>query len=236
MSSSSGFDRDRELEVIKARYSEYAERDRYSLWSLSNPGFSRLVQQRDREITELIRRSLPDSEGLLVDLGAGSSRLAGVAHDLGVPVAWLGVDVDEHAVAQSSKDYPWARFVVASADELPVASSSVDIVLASVLFSSLPSAEFESAVAAEVKRVLRPGGWLIWYDLRVDNPRNRAVHGISPRRVAALFPGWQTELRSLSLAPPIARRLGPLTSVLYPLLHAVPVLRSHLVGRLRCPT
>jgi SAM-dependent methyltransferase len=236
MSSFSGFDRDQELEIIKARYAEYDQRDRYHLWSLSNPGFSRLVHERDREITRLIRLSAPDMDGRLVDIGSGSSRLAGVAHDLGVHISWLGIDIDQRAVADSADAYPWASFDVASADAIPAGAESVDIVLASVLFSSLPSAAFELAVATEIRRVLRPGGWLIWYDLRLRNPTNRSVHGITRRRLAELFPGWEAEVRSFSLAPPIARRLGRLTPVMYPLLHSVPVLRSHLMGRLRCPT
>jgi hypothetical protein len=43
-------------------------------------------------------------------------------------------------------------------------------------------------------------------------------------------------MRSITVVPPIARRLGPLTPVAYPILHAVPPLRSHFVGRLRCPS
>jgi len=39
-----------------------------------------------------------------------------------------------------------------------------------------------------------------------------------------------------TLIPPIARRLGPTTPVLYPILESIPFLRSHLIGRLRCPT
>ena len=102
------------------------------------------------------------------------------------------------------------------------------------LFSSLPTANMEDGVAREIGRVLRPGGWLIWYDLRRDNPWNPAVHGIT-RRAASSFSGMEAELRSFTLAPPIARRLGPVTPVAYPLLHAIPSLRSHLIGRLQCP-
>ena len=76
----------------------------------------------------------------------------------------------------------------------------------------------------------------MWYDLRIDNPGNRAVHGIGIDRLRELFPTWTIDVRSTTLAPPLARRLGRTTAYLYPALEALPMLRSHLVGRLRCPT
>jgi hypothetical protein len=39
----------------------------------------------------------------------------------------------------------------------------------------------------------------------------------------------------MTVLPPIARRLGVTTPLLYPMLEAIPVLRSHLVGRLQRP-
>ena len=131
---------------------------------------------------------------------------------------------------------PDAEFVVGSADAMPFDDRSFDVAVALTLFSSLPSRELEVAAAGEIGRVLRPGGWLGWYDLRYDNPTNRAVHGVTRARLGDLFRDWPIEVRTISLAPPIARRLGPLTPVAYPILQAFPPLRSHLVGRIRCPS
>jgi hypothetical protein len=94
----------------------------------------------------------------------------------------------------------------------------------------------EEGAAREISRVIRPGGWLIWHDLRYDNPSNKGVHGLSERGIERLFPDWARELDTFTLIPPIARRLGRTTPTLYPVLHAIPPLRSHLIGRLRCPT
>jgi hypothetical protein len=107
--------------------------------------------------------------------------------------------------------------------------------VARVLFSSLPSRAMEGGVAREIARVLRPNGWLVWLDLRYSSPRNREVHAISRRRLAELFPDWSMELVTAGLLPPIARRLGPVSQIAYPVLSAVPILQSHLVGRLRRP-
>jgi ubiquinone/menaquinone biosynthesis C-methylase UbiE len=146
-----------------------------------------------------------------------------------------GVDLLPERVEAARQNAPWATFTVGSADRLPDPDGSYDIATAITLFSSVPSPDLEAAIAAEIGRVLRPGGWLVWYDIRYRNPWNPDVHGISRERLTALFPGWVAELRSLGVAPPLARRLGRLTPLLYPTLHMIGPSRSHLVGRMRRP-
>ena len=130
---------------------------------------------------------------------------------------------------------PWAEWIEASADRLPLSADRFDVIVAETLFSSLPTPSLERGVANEIGRVIAPGGRLVWYDLRVGNPANSAVHGIDRSRLVQLFPGWTLELSSMTLLPPLARRLSTLMPVLYPLLERLPVLRSHYVGVLRPP-
>lgn len=229
-------DRDLTLDEIRRTYEAYRRTGRSRIWDLDNRGFRRIVRDRDQALIRYLGRSLPVS-GRVLDIGCGDGRLAAIAKEAGLPImAWVGVDLDPDAVASASRRFPFASFIEASADRLPLEPASVDVVVASTLFSSLPSPDLEAAVAAEIRRVLAPAGWLVWYDLRYDNPANRAVHGLSRRRIAQLFPGWKAEIRPITLLPPIARRLGATTPVLYPLLEKMPLLRSHLVGRLHRPT
>jgi|SRR5919108_475703 SAM-dependent methyltransferase len=229
------FDRDSEIRRIRNTYAGYRDSRRYGLWDRRNPGFARIVRERDAAMVQLLRSSLPSSGGAVLDLGSGDGRMAEVARQAGLGASWIGVDIDPASVAAAREAYPWASFIEASADELPFATASFDAVIASTLFSSLPSATFEGAVAAEIERVLRPSGWLVWYDLRYGNPVNEAVHGVTRSRLGALFPGWRSQLSTMTLLPPVARRLGRLTPILYPALHALPLVRSHLIGRLQRP-
>jgi len=125
--------------------------------------------------------------------------------------------------------------VVGSADEIPFDDGTFDVTAAITLFSSLPSSRMESAVAAEISRVTRSRGYLLWYDIRYPNPWNASVHAVPSGRIHELFPGWTGELRSSTLLPPVARRLARSTPVLYPVLHALRPFRSHLIGRLQKP-
>lgn len=236
MSGTPETDRQRDLDSIRSTYDAYQREGRRRIWDTTNKGFARLVRNRDRNIVDLVGRGLPVSGGRVLDVGFGDTRLAKAVRDAQLPVArWVGVDVDPTAVHEAGLTAPWADFVVGSADRLPFANGSFDVVLASALFSSFPSHRFEEAVSAEIGRILKPRGWLVWYDLRYPNPTNPAVHGITRQRLQVLFPGWPSELRTTSLLPPLARRLGPATSWAYPLLERVPLLRSHVIGRLQRP-
>lgn len=227
--------REEELARVRETYARYVREGRNRLWDPANPGYARMTRDRDAALVDILRRVLPsDGSGTALDLGCGNGRLAQVAREAELPIrSWIGVDLDADSVAAAAEAHPWADFIEASADALPWPEGAFDVVVATTLFSSFPSADLEVAVAGEIGRVLRPGGALVWYDLRYDNPSNRDVHGITSRRLAELFPGWSMELRSITLVPPVARRLGRITAPLYSVLHAMPALRSHLVGVLR---
>lgn len=232
---SGDWDRAADLRAIESTYRHYSESDRQRIWDAHNAGYSRLSRELRELVVARIRSSLADGVTRVLDLGCGTGDLAAERARLGAPVEWVGIDLRDEAVEAARARFPDARFVTASADAVPEPSSTFDVIVAQVLFSSLPSPQMEAAVAREVARLLRPGGWLVWADIRYSNPANPAVHGVSARRIRSLFPGWDTELVAAGLLPPIARRLGPMTSALYPVLAAIPPLRSHYVGRARRP-
>jgi len=223
-------------ERIRDTYRSYEAGGRDRIWDSRNPGFARLSHDRDLRIHDLLARSLPIDAGTMLDVGCGNGTLVGEVGRRWPSIAATGLDLQPERIDEARARATDATFVVGSADALPFDDAAFDVVTAITLMSSLPTDRMEIDAAREIARVTRPGGWLIWFDLRYDNPNNRAVHGITTQRLAMLFAGWQQELRTSTLIPPIARRLGPTTPVLYPLLEAIPILRSHLIGRLRCPT
>ena len=64
---------------------------------------------------------------------------------------------------------------------------------------------------------------------RACGRRARRVRGLRRPEVAQAFPDLVCSFQTLTLAPPLARRLGPFTATLYPMLGTVPVLRTHFL-------
>ena len=174
--------------------------------------------------------AFPTAQSRCMELGFGSG---GWLHDL---VAWgvpperiLGAEIDLRRTAWARRRLPDALLVVGDGGELPLADASVDLMVVSTVLSSVLGREVQQRIAIELARTLRPGGALLWYDFRVDNPRNPHVRGVSSRRLAELFSGLERTIKSVTLAPPIARRTAQWPA-LAELLESLPFLRSHLLG------
>ncbi len=156
---------------------------------------------------------------------------------LGELVAWgvrerdlHGIELDPTRAARAAEILPGADLRVGDATRMPWADGLFRLGIASTVFSSILDASVRRAVAAEVTRVLAPGGALLWYDMAIDNPRNPNVRGIGRRELSALFPGLEGRVRSVTLAPPIARWAAPKSWVLCEILESIPALRTHAVG------
>ncbi len=103
--------------------------------------------------------------------------------------------------------YPNLALSCADGQALPYAAASFDLILQFTAFSSLLDDGVKQRVAAEMRRVLRPAGLIIWYDFWI-NPSNPRTRGIGRAEIRRLFPGCRIDLRRITLAPPVARRLA----------------------------
>jgi SAM-dependent methyltransferase len=146
-----------------------------------------------------------------------------------------GLELDPARAANVSRLLPRADLRVGDAVDLPWEEQSFDLVILSLVFTSILAHEVRQVIAENVMRVLRPGGALLWYDFRVDNPRNHNVKGIGRTEILSLFSGLKGEIHSLTLAPPLSHAIVPVSKVLATLLSAIPLLRTHLLAVLLKP-
>jgi ubiquinone/menaquinone biosynthesis C-methylase UbiE len=213
-----------------ARAYEDLEARAGSRWDRANAGNQAILAERRRWMLRLLDPPLTGRRILEVGSGTGGE-LAWMVELGASPSDLVGVDLLADRVATARAAHPDIRFEVGNAERLSFSDASFDLVMAFTIFSSILDGSMQRNVAAEMTRVLRPGGAVLWYDVRYDSNSNPNVKAVPARRVRELFPSLRAELRSITLLPPVARRLGPLTSV-YPALAAIPPLRSHLIGLL----
>jgi methionine biosynthesis protein MetW len=120
------------------------------------------------ELTALIFEGVtPETRCLDVGCGSGNSYAAELANRA---ASWVGVDVSENAVAVARAAGLDAR-VIADAAELPFPDQSFDLVLCIEVLEHLFSPD---GAAAEIHRVLRPGGRLVCSTPNVGYWRLRA--------------------------------------------------------------
>ena len=216
----------------------YRDRDERAAarWDLRNAGNQHILSERRDKTRRLLEREgwLPLGDKRVLDVGSGSGAELAWFGELGASESGLvGIDLLPERVELARRSFPQLEFHAGNAEHLPFPDGGFDLVLAFTVFSSVLDPGMAANVASEIRRVMRPGGSLLWYDFRYDSPSNPNVRGVRAARVRALFPDLRGELIGLTLLPPLARHLGPLTPVAYPALAWMPPLRSHLLGLLR---
>jgi SAM-dependent methyltransferase len=225
-----------ETERIARAYRELEEHS--GRWDQRNAGNQAILAERRKLTVRVLEREgwVPLGDRRILEVGSGRGGELAWMRDLGAsPRNLAGIDLLPDRVEAAKRAFPEFDLRAGNAEHLPYADASFDLVLAITVFSSIFDAGMAANVAHEIVRVLRPGGALLWYDFRYDNPSNRNVHAVTAARVRQLFPTLRGDLKGLTLLPPLARRLGPLAPVGYPALAWMPPLRSHLLGLLVKP-
>jgi SAM-dependent methyltransferase len=224
-----------QIEAAYARRQTSVPVDRYSL--LSPPNLY-MAHQRERELVRQIRRRGITPERLqqlrVLEVGSGSGGNLRRMIDYGVPAGNLfGFDLLADRLDIARQQCPEIAVVQADGTAIPFATASFDLILHFGVFSSLSQTETRQAFAGEMRRVLRPDGLILWYEFRVNNPRNPDVKAVPPAELRALFPDCDCAFARTVLAPPLTRLLYPRLPGLCDLLGRVPFLLTHYVASLQ---
>ncbi len=204
--------------------------NRYASWQ---PAELFMREGRRRTAWRLLHRCgvLPGAGDRVLEVGYG--RLGWLADLMGLGLRCFdlhGIELDASRAEVAKAAFPSADLRVGDAAEMPWADDMFKLVVTSTVFTSILDPVVRRAVADEVARVLRPGGAVLWYDFRVDNPSNPNVRGIPHGELKQLFPGFSCRIRKVTLAPPLARRVVPVSWTAATLLECLPFLRTHILG------
>ncbi|MGH2844684.1 MAG: class I SAM-dependent methyltransferase [Thermoleophilaceae bacterium] len=236
MNSSSDPDREAEAARVGRVYGRYrASRRRRRAWAAENPGNQAIREELLAAVLEEAGAELA-GEGAVLDIGCGTGYWLEALRAAGVePARLTGVDILADRVQAAARRVPGAAVRRADARSLPFEDESFGLVLLFTVLSSLATrAEVHSALA-EARRMLRPSGVMLCYELRLPSPFNPRARRISSEDfdAAGIRPRQEGPLTVL---PPLARRLGARTGALYPRLARLPLLQSHRLVVYREPT
>jgi SAM-dependent methyltransferase len=223
---------------MKAEYARRAARpeDVYR-YSLLNPANLFTYQSRQRALVGLLNRhgAYPLASRRILEVGCGAGRVLLDLVQLGaVPGRVFGIDLLTARLAEARAVLPHVGVAAADGQRLPFAERTFDLVFAFTAFSSILDDAVRAHMAAEVTRVLAPGGAVVWYDFWL-NPGNRETRGIGRAEVRRLFPALTAHFRRVTLAPPITRRLVPRFTIAAGLLERARVFNSHEMALLVKP-
>lgn len=183
----------------------------------------------------LARAGLVPLDGRRVlEIGCGTGQWFDLFLQFGAaPADIAGVDLSAARIAAAKTRCPAADLQVGDAAQLPWPDATFDVVFQSTVMTSILSTDVRRRVAAEMLRVVKPRGALLWLDFFYNNPRNPNVRGVGKRELNELFAGYRIERRRVTLAPPIARRLVPWSRRLAQLLEMTTLLNTHYLAVIR---
>jgi SAM-dependent methyltransferase len=194
-------------------------------WSIENAGNAAARRELATALLDVAADALADERPVL-DVGCGTGWwLETLAHRGAAESTLHGVDVDPARVTAAARRVPGAAVEVGDARALHHPDRSFGLVTLIVVLSALARPAAIGALC-EARRVLAPGGTIAVYEPRLPNPLNRATRLVTDRDLdrGGLHPRQE---RSLTLLPPLGRRLGPVTATLHPALSRIGALRSH---------
>lgn len=223
-----------ELQRIRSAYVERGQRDADSPIDLYGI-YSR--QEFERIFAQMLRPMLGGKRPAdlsCVDVGCGSGGNLLRLLTLGFrPENLIGVELMAARAADARHRLPSNLEIrIGDASAAQVADCSQDLALVCTVFSSILSSELQIRLARQMWRWLKPGGAVILYDFVYNNPANPDVRGVKPSRVSELFPDATIELHRVTVAPPIGRRVCKFAPIAWPLVSALPMIRTHMLCRI----
>ncbi len=221
-----------ELERIREAYrrrdsaSGAAAPSSTSAWS--DPGYRFYVQALEWEmLAALDRAGAALAGGSALEVGCGSGYFLHRLREYGA-VRAAGIDLMDDRIAAARERYPTLELVAGDASKLPWEDASFDVVAQLTCLSSVLDESLRAAIAAEMWRVLRPGGVIVSYDMRPAPSALGSLRAWRSRRIAG---SATTVTPTTPIGLDEVRRLWPAGQLQHRAVGALPELAASPAGR-----
>ena len=196
-----------------------------------------MIQRRMRLIRRILAKQFGDElNGIsLLECGCGNGQWLTEFQMFGIRSRHLAaIELDPERVVVARDRVADADIKQGNAAELPWDDNSFDLVFQSTLFTSILSEEVRTRAAAEMRRVCKDDGLILWYDFKYDSPTNQNVKGIGKSEIRKLFSPWHCDFHNVTLAPPISRKMINISWLLCEIMEStMPCLCTHLIAEIR---
>ena len=222
-----------ETQLVKGRYSRRNNPSVTALYDPLNPAVYMGQQEKQRALVRWIKQSglAPVMDKKVLEIGCGSGGNLLELMRLGfLPENLIGNELLEERSLIARHTLPEAiKIITGDASSLKLPENSFDVVFQSTVFTSILDDDFQKKLAARMWAMVKPGGGILWYDFIYNNPRNPDVRGVPVKRIQVLFPKAKINVNSLTLAPPISRRVTRINPYIYTIFNVFPFLRTHVL-------
>jgi len=237
----------REAERIEDAYRDRDRQPRASPSGWAERGYRLNMQALEASLLEeLVAAGLDPSGRSVLEVGCGTGYFLRRFLEFGARHA-AGIDLSADRIARARELGPSLDLVVGDGSRLPWPDESFELVSQFTCLSSVLDVHVREAIAAEMWRVLAPGGAVVSYDMRPTpwpirafrklvaiRPGNTSRAGGTPtapvtrEELCSWFPTGELRWRSVGLDPEIAR-LAP-TRRIAQAGALIPALRVHALA------
>lgn|GEM_PF-1173535 len=202
-------------------------------WSPVNPLALFYRHMFEEELTGLFRRERLELGGKkIVEAGCGYGEKTRLLIELGAePGDISAFDADAEALREADRTIKGPVFTLTDGTTLPYPNDTFDVAILFLYMSVLEPANTRPRAANEITRVLRPGGYIIWYDTMEKG--GGYLWGLEPKEIESLFHGYEPALRRFGLRYRWATRTVYKSFEAARLLARTGLAKSHVIGILK---
>jgi len=218
-----------EIERLRQLYTSHyppAGNDINYIWHPRNPISIYYRQAQERSLVSMFNSLGLELEDLRVlDVGCGSGSLVRFLSSLGGnPSLLYGVDLIPERLIAAQRIGPKAlNYSVCNAQFLPFENASFDLSCLFTVFSSIVDHGLRVHIAQEVTRIIKDGGYLLWYDMCYSKSIN--TRAIYTSEIETLFPNLKPVYRKKIHTSWISR-LAKKSFLICDMLDQLPILRK----------
>lgn len=184
-------------------------------WNQLTPLTLLMLQSRERKMIQYLNTTDLDlSQIQLLDIGCGNGNEMRRFVSYGAnPSNCFGIDLVPERITEAKQISPNMNFICQNAQKTNFENCQFDLITQFTCFSSILDPTMKENIAKEMHRILKPGGYILWYDMGEKLVREH-YRGISTSEIKQLFPNYRFTFEKITLN----MRLSKILIAIHPLL------------------